>query len=134
MKGFKEFIMRGNVMDLAVAVIIGNAFSAIVNALVENVFNPLIAALVRTDSIDSASVVLYPGGPSIGYGAVIGAIIQFLLIAAVVYFVLVLPMNKAQEMAYVRKHGHKPSEEETPPTETDLLTEIRDLLRTQAAR
>lgn len=132
MKGFKEFIMRGNVMDLAVAVIVGNAFSAIVTALVEGIFEPIIAALFQQDEIAKAT--LQVGSVTLGTGQVIAAIIQFLLIAAVVYFVLVLPMNKAQEVAYVRKHGHKPSEEETPPTETDLLTEIRDLLRTQAAR
>lgn len=131
MKGFKEFIMRGNVMDLAVAVIIGNAFSAIVTALVEGIFEPIIAALFQQDEIAKAT--LQVGPVTLGTGQVIAAIIQFLLIAAVVYFVLVLPMNKAQEVAYVRKHGHKPSAE-PDPTETDLLTEIRDLLKTQAAR
>lgn len=129
MKGFKEFIMRGNVMDLAVAVIIGNAFTAIVTALVEGIFNPIIAALFNADEIATASVNI--GGVNIGFGLVIAAIINFLLIAAVVYFCLVLPVNKLQEQAYIRRHGHpEPAPEETP-TEADLLTEIRDLLKTQ---
>ncbi|MBO1900765.1 large conductance mechanosensitive channel protein MscL [Leucobacter weissii] len=126
MKGFKEFIMRGNVIELAVAVIIGAAFTSIVNALVDGIFNPLIAAIFNADEINKA--VWQIGPVSLGVGAVLGALINFLLIALVVYFVIILPMNKLNEAAYVRKHGHKPEDEEEPPTETDLLVEIRDLL------
>ena len=126
MKGFREFIMRGNVVELAVAVIIGAAFTSIVNSLVDGIFNPIIAALFNADEINKA--VLQIGPVSLGIGAVLGAIINFVLIAAVVYFAIVLPMNKFNEAMYVRKHGHKPDEEEAAATETDLLTEIRDLL------
>ena len=126
MKGFKEFIMRGNVIELAVAVIIGAAFTAIVNALVEGVFNPIIAAIFNADEINKA--VWQLGPVSLGVGAVLGALINFVLIAAVVYYAIILPMNKLNEAAYVRKHGHKPGEEEAAASETDLLTEIRDLL------
>ncbi|KAB1643134.1 large conductance mechanosensitive channel protein MscL [Gulosibacter chungangensis] len=126
MKGFKEFIARGNVIDLAVAVIIGAAFTSIVDALVGGIFDPLIAALFNADAIADATLQI--AGINFGIGSVIAAIINFLLIAAVVYFCIVLPINKFNEKAYERKHGHKPSEEEAEVTETDLLTEIRDLL------
>ncbi len=127
-KGFREFIMRGNVIELAVAVIIGAAFTSIVNAIVDGIFNPIIAAIFNADEINKA--VLQVGPVSLGIGAVIGSIINFVLIAAVVYFAIILPMNKLNEAMYVRKHGHKPSEaeEEAAPTEAELLTEIRDLL------
>ncbi len=128
MKGFKEFIMRGNVIELAVAVIIGAAFTSIVNSLVDGIFNPIIAAIFNADEINKA--VWQIGPVSLGVGAVVGAVINFLLIAAVVYFAIILPMNKLNEAAYVRRHGHKPGEDETvdAPSETELLTQIRDLL------
>lgn len=133
MKGFKEFIMRGNVIELAVAVIIGAAFTAIVTAVVEGIFNPIIAALFNTDNIATAGIQIGGAeGPYIAFGAVIAAIINFLLIAAVVYFCLILPMNKLKEAAYIRKHGHPEPEAEDAPTDVDLLTEIRDLLKGQA--
>lgn len=130
-KGFREFIMRGNVVELAVAVIIGAAFTAIVNSLVEGIFNPIIAAIFNADEINKA--VLQVGPVALGVGAVIGAIINFLLVAAVVYFAIVMPMNKFNEAMYIRKHGHKQEEEEATATETDLLTEIRDLLAARDA-
>ena len=112
MKGFREFIMRGNVIELAVAVIIGGAFTAIFNA----------------DEINKA--VWQLGPVSLGVGSVLAAIINFLLIAIVIYFLIITPMNKLNEQLYVRKHGHKPSEAEveTAASETELLAEIRDLL------
>lgn len=131
MKGFKEFIMRGNVMDLAVAVIIGAAFTAIVDALVTGIFNPIIASLFNADEIATASVNI--AGVEIGFGLVIAAIINFLIIAAVVYFCLILPVNTLQERAYILKHGHPEPAPEEVPTEADLLTEIRDLLKQQRA-
>jgi large conductance mechanosensitive channel len=131
-KGFREFIMRGNVIELAVAVIIGAAFTAIVNAVVEGIFNPIIAAIFNADDINSA--VLQLGPVTLGIGAVIGAIINFLLIAIVVYFCIILPINKLNERLYVMKHGHKPTEDEAAASETDLLTEIRDLLAARDAQ
>lgn len=126
MKGFKEFIMRGNVIELAVAVIIGAAFTAIVNSLVEGIFNPIIAAIFNADEISKA--VWQIGPVSLGVGQVLGAVINFVLIALVVYFVIIVPINKLNEAAYVRRHGHKPVAEEAAPSEAELLTEIRDLL------
>jgi large conductance mechanosensitive channel len=137
LKGFKEFIMRGNVIDLAVAVVIGAAFTAIVNALVEGLLNPALGALFSADNLKTAWIVEIPslsgGEPAqLMFGAVIAAIIQFLLVAAAVYFALVLPVNKLKERAEARRKAGVT--EDTPVTELDLLTEIRDLLsRTESS-
>jgi large conductance mechanosensitive channel len=88
-KGFRDFILRGNVMDLAVAVIIGAAFTGIVTALTANVINPLLGAIVGKPNFDY--LILNLNGGEIKYGTFFTAIINFLLIAAVVYFFLVLP-------------------------------------------
>ncbi len=91
-KGFRDFILRGNVVDLAVAVVIGAAFGAIVTALVTDIINPLIAAIVHKP--DFSSLVLDINGGKIQYGLFLNALISFLLIAATVYFFVVLPLNK----------------------------------------
>lgn len=90
-KGFRDFLFRGNVIDLAVAVIIGAAFTAIINSFVADLVNPLIAATVGKP--DFSSLVLTLGGGKIKYGNFLNATISFLLIATVVYFVIVLPAN-----------------------------------------
>ncbi|WP_233197754.1 large conductance mechanosensitive channel protein MscL [Cryobacterium sp. Y57] len=132
--GFKEFIMRGNVIDLAVAVVIGTAFTALVTAIVVNIFNPLIASIFEAESLAQALPLTLPGGDKILFGAVIGALINFLLIAAVVYFVIVLPLNKLKEAQDRRRAAGVPSAVVADPTtELDLLTEIRDLLAKNAA-
>jgi large conductance mechanosensitive channel len=130
-KGFKEFIMRGNVIDLAVAVVIGAAFTAIIGVLVDGVINPAIGALFNTADLSKTLIVTIPtasgGEAQILFGALIGAAIQFLLVAAVVYFALVLPINKLKERAEARRKAGA-SEEDVPPDQLQLLTEIRDLL------
>lgn len=88
-KGFRDFILRGNVMDLAVAVIIGAAFTAIVTALTNNIINPLLGAIVGKPNFDY--MVAHINGGVIEYGKFLTAVVNFLLIAAVVYFFLVLP-------------------------------------------
>ena len=88
-KGFRDFILRGNVMDLAVAVIIGAAFTAIVTSLTANIINPLLGAIVGRPNFDY--LVGHLNGAEIKYGTFITAVINFLLIAAVVYFLLVVP-------------------------------------------
>lgn len=90
-KGFRDFVLRGNVMDLAVAVIIGAAFGAIVNALVADIINPAIAAIVHKP--DFSALVLDVNGGKIKYGDFLNAIISFLLIVASVYFFFVLSVN-----------------------------------------
>lgn len=135
-KGFREFILRGNVIDLAVAVVIGTAFTAIVNAIVGSVLNPAIGALFNAESLSTLWVVEIPstsGEPAkIAFGAVVAAIIQFILVAIVVYFALVIPINYLKKLSFRKKEEAPP--EDVPPTEAELLTEIRDLLKAQQPR
>ncbi|MET0974452.1 MAG: large conductance mechanosensitive channel protein MscL [Leifsonia sp.] len=134
LKGFREFILRGNVIDLAVAVVIGAAFTAVVNSIVNNIFNPLIGALFKADSLDNSlvwTIDLPTGHSEVKFGAVIGAIITFAIVAAVVYFVFVLPINKLKEGQERRRKAGE-VEPDAPDTELDLLSEIRDLLAAQA--
>jgi large conductance mechanosensitive channel len=131
LKGFKEFILRGNVIELAVAVVIGAAFTAVVNSIVNNLINPLIGVIFQADSLDNALDVPIPTltgeDAVVKFGAVLGAILTFVVVAAVVYFVFVLPMNTVKERAEARRKVGEPAAED-PETELTLLTEIRDLL------
>ena len=88
---FKQFILRGNVIDLAVAVVIGAAFGAIVTSLVENIITPIIAAIFGQPDFSGLSFTL--NGSEIRYGAFLNAVIGFLIIAAVIFFAVVKPMN-----------------------------------------
>ncbi|TNM00572.1 large conductance mechanosensitive channel protein MscL [Corynebacterium tapiri] len=128
--GFKEFIMRGNVIQLAVGVVIGSAFTAIVTSITKSVIYPIIAAFGEP-SAPGLGFHLRSGNPAtfVDLSAVITAVINFFLVAAVVYFIIVLPMNKLVE-AQKRRAGV--DEESADPTETELLAEIRDLLASQA--
>ena len=142
LKGFKEFILRGNVIDLAVAVVIGAAFTSIVTGLVEGIFNPVIALIFNADDLNTAGITLRPessegagDGIVLAWGRVISALIQFLLIATVVYFALIVPMNYLRKHPFGRRKKDEPTvEPEKVPTEQELLTEIRDLLRAQRDR
>ena len=135
MKGFREFILRGNVIDLAVAVVIGAAFTAIVTSLVTNIFTPLIGALFNASSLNSALVLSIPttAGTTadLRFGAVIASAINFVIIAAIVYFVFVLPVNAMVKRAFQRQQAAPVSTNPPPPTELDLLMQIRDLLEGQ---
>lgn len=124
LKGFRDFILRGNVIELATAVIIGGAFTAIVTAISDNIINPLIAA-VGSPEVGGLGFRIRPEVEAtfVDFGAVITAAINFLIVAAVVYFVIIMPMNKLNEL---RKRGA--AEEDVPPTQEELLAEIRDLL------
>ena len=104
-KGFRDFILRGNVMDLAVAVIIGAAFTAIVTALTTNIINPLLGAVIGKPNFDYLTAHLHGG--EIKYGTFLTAVINFLLIASVVYFLLVIPTQ------YLLKRFNPPAAE--PP-------------------
>jgi large conductance mechanosensitive channel len=127
LKGFKDFLMRGNVIELAVAVVIGVAFTALVTAFTENLINPIIAAFGGSN-INGLGFQLVGGSPKtvIDVGVVLSAAINFVLIAAVVYFVFVLPFQMLQAR---RKRGEEPGPAE--PTDVELLAEIRDLLARQ---
>jgi large conductance mechanosensitive channel len=132
LKGFKEFLLRGNVIDLAVAVVIGAAFTGIVNALVGSVLNPAIGALFNAESLATAFPVVIPTTSgetaTMYFGAVVAAIIQFVLVAIVVYFALIVPINFLTKRAFRKKQSGDAEVKDAPPTELELLAEIRDLL------
>lgn len=131
LKGFKDFILRGNVVELAVAVVIGTAFTAIVTAFTNHLINPLIASLGGAD-VSGLGFHIRSGNEAtfLDFGAVITAALNFIIIAAVVYFILVAPMNKLNEMAAKRK-GIQEEEDAPASIEEELLEEIRDLLKNQ---
>ncbi len=118
LKGFRDFILRGNVVDLAVAVIIGAAFNSIVASLVGDVLNPLIAATVGKP--DFSSVILNVGNGHIKVGNFLNAAVSFLIVASVVYFAIVLPVNAL--LARIKK----PAPAAPPSTKTcpECLSEI----------
>lgn len=120
LKGFKDFIARGNVIDLATAVVIGAAFTALVSAFTDNVVQPLISRIGASPDSDYGFLRI-PLGDSIAIdlNAVVSATINFLIVAAVVYFVIVVPYKKLKE---------RDTKVENAETELTLLTEIRDLL------
>ena len=126
LKGFKEFISRGNAIDLAVGMVIGAAFTAVVTALVSKVINPLIGGLFGEQNFDDVFQFTI-GTATVQPGAVITALVNFLLVAFALYFFIVLPMNA---LAARRK---KEEAVETPEVSEDvqLLSEIRDLLKAQ---
>ena len=122
LQGFKEFISRGNVIDLAVGVIIGGAFAPIVTALTDNVIMAFIAAIFGKPNFDEVGHFVV-NGADIMPGTVITALINFLLIALAVYFCIVVPMNKLR-----KKQEEEPA---ATPDDVVLLGEIRDLLAKQ---
>jgi len=101
LKGFRDFILRGNVIDLAVAVIIGGAFSAIVGSLVKDLLGPLIAAIVGKPDFSALAVDIHGG--HFAYGNFLNALIGFVMVAGVVYLFIVAPMNKIAEIAASKK-------------------------------
>ena len=108
LKGFREFVLRGNVVDLAVAVVIGTAFGAVITALVKDLITPLIAALVGTPDFSAYGVTI--GSSRLLVGDFLNAVISFLMIAAAVYFLVVAPIN-----AFIarRKRGEVPPDPTT---------------------
>ncbi|WP_345470151.1 large conductance mechanosensitive channel protein MscL [Glutamicibacter ectropisis] len=120
--------MKGNVVDLAVAVVIGAAFGAVVTALVDNILMPLIAALVGSPNFDSF-LLLNINGVDIKFGVFLTALVNFLLIAAAVYFALVLPMQKLNESLAARRGLTEEEAEEEPDPQLALLEQIRDELK-----
>ena len=124
LKEFGDFIKKGNVLDLAVAVVIGGAFTAIVNSLVDCVINPLIGLICGGIDL-STSLILKVGDAHLYFGALIEAIIKFLIIALAVFFIVKL-INKLMNFK------KKPETKEAAPVKSDevvLLEEIRDLLK-----
>ncbi len=125
LKGFKDFLLRGNVVDLAVAVVIGVAFGAVITAFADDFIGGLIGALGGSPDFGRAG--FEANGSPVIIGSTLTALINFIIVAAVIYFVVVIPMNKLMAM---RKTGEEP-EVEAPGEEVLLLQEIRDLLKTR---
>lgn len=141
LEGFKAFLMRGNVIDLAVAVVVGAAFTNIVNAVVQGLINPVIGAF-GTQDLDNYSFCLKapctPGkngeaaeGVQIMWGSVLSATVSFLITAAVVYFLMVLPMAKYLARKAAREKAEEEVQAEAEAAEIVLLREIRDHLAAQ---
>ena len=142
-KEFKAFILRGNVMDLAIAVVMATAFTAIVNSIVKDIIMPCIGML--TSGIDFASMkyvlkaatltsvgVIDKPEVAIGYGILINAIIQFLVIAIVIFLVVkIINKARAKSDAIAKKKAEEAAAAVPPAADIVLLTEIRDLLKTQ---
>jgi large conductance mechanosensitive channel len=120
--GFKNFIMKGNVVDLAVAVVIGTAFGAVVTALVNKVLMPFVAAIVGSPNFDSFAKIELNGN-AIEFGVLLTAIVNFLLISAAIYFVVVMPMNLGINQDVKKESAEDP--------QIALLTEIRDALKSR---
>ncbi|EOM77627.1 large conductance mechanosensitive channel protein MscL [Rhodococcus rhodnii] len=120
LKGFKDFLLRGNVIDLAVAVVVGTAFTAIVTAFTTNIINPLIAVVGSSDMGFGFALSDNPE-TFVNLGAVVTAAINFVIIAAVVYFILILPANAAK-----KRFASEPADKQASTEE--LLIQIRDLL------
>ncbi|MFF1448688.1 large conductance mechanosensitive channel protein MscL [Streptomyces sp. NPDC058274] len=138
-EGFKAFLMRGNVIDLAVAVVIGAAFTNIVSSVVKGVINPLVGA-IGTKNLDSYNSCLKAPctgsgdtakGIRIMWGSVLGATLTFVITAAVVYFLMVLPMSKYLARQEARRRAKEGTQEVLEVTELELLKEIRDALVAQ---
>ncbi|AIY48139.1 MULTISPECIES: large-conductance mechanosensitive channel protein MscL [Mycolicibacterium] len=122
LKGFKEFLSRGNVIDLAVAVVIGAAFTGLVTSFTEKVVQPLVDRVGAGGDREYGFLKISLGGTPeqfVDFNAVLAAFINFLIVAAVIYFVIVLPYKKLRERGEV---------EQAQDTELSILTEIRDLL------
>jgi large conductance mechanosensitive channel len=128
LKGFRDFIMRGNVVDLAIAVVIGAAFGAVVTALVEDLITPLIAAIGGQHDFSALTFTLHDS--TFKYGAFINAVVAFLFIAAAIYFLVVMPLNRLAERRAAKVEAGLP-DPEAKPEEVILLEQIRDLLAKQ---
>jgi large conductance mechanosensitive channel len=126
LKGFKEFIMRGNVVDLAVAVVIGAAFGAVVKSLVDGLINPLIAAIFGKPDL-SGVWNFEINEAKFSIGVILQEALNFLFVAAAIYFIIVMPLNKLAER---RARGVEP-EPDPLTTDQQLLTEIRDALQSR---
>ena len=122
-KGFKDFLLRGNVVDLAVAIVIGIAFGAVIKAFSSGIIGGILGAIGGSPNFDGAGFTVNKS--LINIGGVVTELINFTIVAAAVYFLVVVPVNKLNER---RKRGEEPALE-APSEDTVLLQEIRDLLR-----
>lgn len=137
LNGFRVFMMRGNVIDLSVAVVIGAAFTNVVNSVVNGVINPVVGALGTKDLSTYSSCLKSPcrvvggrvtEGVAIAWGSVLGAALNFLITGAVVYFLMVMPMARVLARRAARQRAEAEQQVEAEAMEVGLLREIRDEL------
>ena len=131
LKGFKDFIMRGNVVDLAVAVVIGAAFGAVVQALVKDIITPIIGAIGGKPDFSQLTFTIHKS--KFLYGDFLNFLLSFLIVAAAIYFLIVLPLNKLAEIRARRLAEGAVPEPEAKAEDIVLLEQIRDLLQAQQA-
>ncbi|MFJ9029005.1 large conductance mechanosensitive channel protein MscL [Streptomyces sp. NPDC102274] len=141
LEGFKAFLMRGNVIDLAVAVVIGAAFTNVVNSVVKGLINPVVGAFGTQDLNKYSSCLKSPcetndagevvSGIPIMWGTVLSAVLTFVITAAVVYFLMVLPMSRYLARRARQQAAKEEVQEVTDVSELEVLKEIRDALISQ---
>lgn len=126
--GFKKFIARGSVIDMAVGVVMGGAVTAVVNSIVKNIINPLIAIICGKPNLDGVLTITI-NGATISFGAVIGSVLNFLIIATAVYFFIVLPINKLREMSvnFLNLEKEKTDEEKRKEREEKMIKVLEDI-------
>ncbi|EPI53853.1 mechanosensitive ion channel protein MscL [Gardnerella vaginalis] len=126
--GFKKFIARGSVIDMAVGVVMGGAVTAVVNSIVKNIINPLIAIIFGKPDLDGVLTITI-NGATISFGAVIGSVLNFLIIAVAVYFFIVLPINKLREMGvnFLNIEKEKTDEEKRKEREEKMIKVLEDI-------
>lgn len=144
-EGFKKFIARGNMIDMAVGVVMGGAVTTVVNAIVNSVINPFIAMIFGKPNMDGLLAITF-NGATVSFGAVLGAILNFLIIAVAVYFCILVPINKFRDMteallAKTKLAEQKKADEEAASAEPTaeeqtvlLLQQIRDEFAKQNAQ
>ena len=144
-EGFKKFIARGNMIDMAVGVVMGGAVTTVVNSIVNSVINPFIAMIFGKPNMDGLLAITF-NGATVSFGAMLGAILNFLIIAAAVYFCILVPINKFRDMteallAKTKLAEQKKADEEAASAEPTaeeqtvlLLQQIRDELAKQNAQ
>ncbi|MBD3689121.1 large conductance mechanosensitive channel protein MscL [Nanchangia anserum] len=129
--GFREFITRGNAVDMAVGIVIGAAFTTVIKTIVDKFINPLIAGIVGQPNFDHV-LQFHVGAATVQPGAIITAVVNFLLVAAAIYFLIVVPMNKLNALSVLaakrKADEDAAAEEKTVDPQTALLQDIRDLL------
>lgn len=126
LKGFRDFISRGNVVDLAVAIVVGTAFTLVVQAVVDGLINPLVAAVFGEPDLTQVATFTL-NGAQFSLGLILDALFNFIVIAAAVYFIIILPINTLRARR-AREAAEAPAE---PSEEVVLLREIRDELRSR---
>ncbi|OZG50355.1 large conductance mechanosensitive channel protein MscL [Bombiscardovia coagulans] len=125
--GFKKFISRGSMIDMAVGVVMGSAVTAVVNSIVKNLLSPLIAMIFGKPDL-SGILTITNGKATISFGAILGEILNFLLVAAAIYFCIILPMNKLRDLTHSASGISTDQEESKPSTDEQTLQTLNEIL------